>query len=130
MDARVDRVPATDARERVEGVRLAAWLFVLQRASAGVLALCVVVHLATIVYAVRHGLSAQAIVARMHASVAWPAFYAVFVAAVAVHAPIGLRAGADEWLGLRGSLVDAVLVLVALGLFAGGLYAVLPLALG
>lgn len=130
MDARVDRVPATDARERVEGVRLAAWLFVLQRASAGVLALCVVVHLATIVYAVRHGLSAQAIVARMHASVAWPAFYAVFVAAVAVHAPIGLRAVADEWLGLRGSLVDAVLVLVALGLFAGGLYAVLPLALG
>lgn len=130
MDARVDRVPATDARERVEGVRLAAWLFVLQRASAGVLALCVVVHLATIVYAVRHGLSAQAIVARVHASVAWPAFYAVFVAAVAVHAPIGLRAVADEWLGLRGSLVDAVLVLVALGLFAGGLYAVLPLALG
>ena len=130
MDARVDRVPATDARERVEGVRLAAWLFVLQRASAGVLALCVVVHLATIVYAVRHGLSAQAIVARMHASVAWPAFYDVFVAAVAVHAPIGLRAVADEWLGLRGSLVDAVLVLVALGLFAGGLYAVLPLALG
>lgn len=130
MDARVDGVRATAARERVEGVRLAAWLFVLQRASAGVLALCVVVHLATIVYAVRHGLSAQAIVARMHASVAWPAFYAVFVAAVAVHAPIGLRAVADEWLGLRGSLVDAVLVLVALGLFAGGLYAVLPLALG
>lgn len=130
MDARVDGVRATAARERVEGVRLAAWLFVLQRASAGVLALCVVVHLATIVYAVRHGLSAQAIVARVHASVAWPAFYAVFVAAVAVHAPIGLRAVADEWLGLRGSLVDAVLVLVALGLFAGGLYAVLPLALG
>jgi len=105
-------------------VRYAAWRFVLQRASAAVLALCVVVHLATIIYAVRHQLTAEAIVARMHASVWWPAFYAIFVIAVAIHAPLGLRAIADEWLGLRGRATDTVLALVALVLLGGGLYAV------
>jgi fumarate reductase subunit C len=108
--------------------RHAAWRFVLQRASAAVLALCVVVHLATIIYAVRHALTAQAIVTRMHASVFWPAFYALFVVAVAVHAPLGLRAIADEWLGLRGPGTDAVLSLIALVLLGGGLYAVVSLA--
>jgi fumarate reductase subunit C len=128
MDARVRGAPAVEAGERVEGARFAAWLFVLQRASAAVLALCVLVHLATIIYAVRHGLSAQAIVTRMHASLAWPAFYAVFVMAVAVHAPIGLRAVVGEWLRLRGPLVDALLALVAAGLLVGGLYTVVSLA--
>jgi fumarate reductase subunit C len=128
MDARVRGAPAVEAGERVEGARFAAWLFVLQRASAAVLALCVLVHLATIIYAVRHGLSAQAIVTRMHASVALPAFYAVFVMAVAVHAPIGLRAVVGEWLRLRGPLVDALLALVAAGLLVGGLYTVVSLA--
>jgi fumarate reductase subunit C len=109
------------------GARAAAWRFVLQRASAAVLAGCVVVHLATIIYAVRNGLSAEAIVARMHANRAWPAFYAIFVVAVATHAPLGLRAIADEWLRLRGSAFDAVLVLFALLLLAGGLYAVFAL---
>ena len=105
-------------------MRLAAWRFVLQRATAAVLAVCVIVHLATIIVAVRHGLSAQAIVARMHASPFWPAFYAIFVAAVAIHAPLGLRAIADEWLALRGRAVDAALFAVALLLLGGGLYAV------
>ena len=127
MEARVGTAPVVDPGERVEGVRFAAWLFVLQRASAAVLALCVLVHLATIIYAVRHGLSAQAIVTRMHASAAWPAFYAVFVIAVSVHAPIGLRAVVGEWLRLRGPLVDALLALVAAGLFVGGLYTVFSL---
>ena len=63
--------------------RAAAWRFVLQRGSAAVLALCVVVHVATMIYAVRHGLTADAIVARMHATAVWPTFYLVFVAALA-----------------------------------------------
>jgi fumarate reductase subunit C len=108
--------------------RYAAWRFVLQRASAAVLALCVVVHLATIIYAVRHGLTAQAIVARVHASVFWPAFYAVFVVAVAIHAPLGLRVIAEEWLQWRGRSVDVVLVALALVLLGGGFYAVYSLA--
>jgi fumarate reductase subunit C len=112
------------AGDGAAAIRAAAWRFVLQRASAAVLALCVVVHLATIIYAVRHGLTSAAIVARMHASAAWPAFYAVFVIAVAIHAPLGLRAIADEWLGLRGRGVDVALALLALALCAGGFYAV------
>ena len=129
MDARVGAAPVVDSGERIEGARFAAWLFVLQRASAAVLALCVLVHLATILYAVRHGLSAQAIVARVHASAVWPAFYALFVVAVAVHAPIGLRAVVGEWLRMRGPLVDALLALAAAGLLVGGLYTVFSLGL-
>lgn len=110
------------------GVRAAAWRFVLQRASAAVLALCVIVHLAAIIYAVRHGLTAVAIIARMHASAFWPAFYAVFVVAAAIHAPLGLRVVADEWLGLRGRGIDVVLGGFALLLAGGGLFAVLSLA--
>lgn len=117
-------VDAGGPRARRTAVRAAAWRFVLQRASAAVLALCVVVHLATIIYAVRHGLTSDAIVARMHANPLWPAFYAVFVVAVAIHAPLGLRAIADEWLGLRGRGVDAALGFFSLVLLGGGLYAV------
>jgi fumarate reductase subunit C len=125
IDARTLAAPAEAA---MRSARHAAWRFVLQRASAAVLALCVVVHLATIVYAVRHALTAEAIVNRMHASLLWPAFYALFVVAVAVHAPLGLRAIADEWLALRGRATDAVLALFALVLLGGGLYAVVSLA--
>jgi fumarate reductase subunit C len=110
------------------GVRAAAWRFVLQRASAAVLAVCVVVHLAAIIYAVRSGLTSEAMVARMHGNPAWPAFYVIFVIAVAIHAPLGLRAIADEWLALRGRAVDALLAVVALVLLGGGLYAVWSLA--
>ena len=109
-------------------VRFGTWRFVLQRASAAVLALCVVVHLATIIYAVRHGLTAEAIVARVHASVFWPAFYAVFVVAVAIHAPLGLRVVAWEWLQWRGRSLDGVLFALALVLLGGGLYAVRSLS--
>ena len=111
----------------LRAIRYAAWRFVLQRASAAVLAFCVVVHLATMIYAVRHDLTAAAIVGRMHASVVWPAFYTVFVIAVAIHAPLGLRAIVDEWLGLRGPIVDAVLGCFALVLLGGGVYAVASL---
>jgi fumarate reductase subunit C len=116
------------AADPLRAVRYAAWRFVLQRASAAVLALCVVVHLATIIYAVRHALTAEAMVARIHANMLWPLFYTVFVVAVAIHAPLGLRAVADEWLGFRGRATDAVLALFALVLLGGGLYAVASLS--
>jgi len=77
-------------------------LWIAQRASAAVLALCVTVHLVTIIYAVRGGLTAADIFARTRGSAGWLAFYTVFVLAVAVHAPIGLRPVLTEWLGWRG----------------------------
>jgi fumarate reductase subunit C len=78
-----------------------------------VLALCVAVHLATIVYAVQGGLSAGEILARTRGSAGWLAFYAVFVLAAALHAPIGLRAICIEWLHWRGRSRDVFLLLLA-----------------
>ncbi|MGA8030962.1 MAG: succinate dehydrogenase [Casimicrobiaceae bacterium] len=118
------RAPGIDrARARID-----AALWVAQRASAFVLAACVVVHLATIFYAIRSGLTAAAIIARIHASIAWPAFYVVFVIAAAVHAPIGLRAIAAEWAGFRGRRADLATAFVAIALLALGLRAIWGLA--
>ena len=89
------------------------------------LAVCVVVHLATIVYAVQGGLSAAEILGRTRGNAAWFAFYAVFVVAVAVHAPIGLRAVFTEWLKWRGASRDVVLLLFALFLAWFGMRAAL-----
>ena len=105
--------------------RTESMLFAAQRASAAVLALCVAVHLATIVYAVRGGLSAAEILGRTRGDAGWAAFYALFVLAAAVHAPIGLRAVLGEWLGWRGASRDAALALFAAGLLVIGLRAVL-----
>jgi fumarate reductase subunit C len=104
-------------------------LWLGQRASAAVLALCVLVHLATIVYAVRGGLSAEEIYARIHGSHAWLAFYALFVLAAAVHVPIGLRTIALEWLGWRGRSRDVALVGFAVLLAWMGLRAALAVFL-
>jgi fumarate reductase subunit C len=53
----------------------------------------------------------------------------VFVGAVAVHAPIGLRNVLREWLRWQGRACDAALVMFALALFALGIRAVLALYL-
>jgi succinate dehydrogenase subunit C len=102
-------------------------LWVAQRASAGVLAVCVLVHLATIIYAVRGGLSAAEILGRTRGNAAWFAFYSIFVLGVAVHAPIGLRSVFIEWLGWRGKSRDVALLLFSLLLLVMGMRAVLAL---
>jgi fumarate reductase subunit C len=106
-------------------VRAQTILWLAQRASAAVLALCVTVHLATMVYAIRGGLSAAEILSRTRGSVGWLAFYSLFVAAVTVHAPIGLRPVLGEWLRWRGASRDLFLAGVALLLAAMGMRAVL-----
>jgi fumarate reductase subunit C len=99
-------------------------LWIAQRVSAAVLAVCVAVHLATIVYAVQGGLSAAEILGRTRGNYAWLAFYSVFVVAVSVHAPIGLRAIFLEWLRWRGPSRDVVLALFAAALAWLGMRAV------
>lgn len=89
-------------------------LWVAQRASAAVLAVCVAVHLAMIIYAVQGGLTAAEILGRTRGNAGWLAFYSAFVLAVTVHAPIGLRSICIEWLGWRGRSRDVVLSLFAL----------------
>lgn len=98
--------------------------WVMQRATAVILALCVVVHLATIIYAVRGGLSAGEILGRTRGSLAWGTFYTVFVLAAAVHGAIGLRNIAAEWLGWRGDSAEVAVTVVAVALTMLGLRAV------
>ena len=95
-------------------------LWLSQRASAAVLALCVTVHLVTMIVAVRGGLTAAEILARTRGSIAWASFYAVFVLGVAIHAPIGVRTIAAEIRGSHSRGIDtAMLVFAALLLFLG-----------
>jgi fumarate reductase subunit C len=95
-----------------------------QRVSAMVLALCVVIHLATIIYAVRNGLSAAEILGRTRGNGLLAAFYALFVAAAAVHAPIGLRTILAETLGWRGRGANLLALVVAMSLAMWGARAV------
>lgn len=91
-----------------------------QRVSAMVLAVCVVVHLAGMIYAVRGGLDAAGILGRTRGNWGFAAFYAVFVVACAVHVPIGLARIAEEWAGAPA----------ARALLAARIFAVVLLALG
>jgi fumarate reductase subunit C len=95
-----------------------------QRASAAVLAFCVLVHLATIIFAVRNGLSAAEILGRTAGSRTWGAFYGVFVAAVAVHAPIGLRSVLAETFVWRGRSLDIAMIALGIALAIWGWRAV------
>jgi fumarate reductase subunit C len=100
-------------------------LWLAQRASAAVLAICVVVHLATIIYAVQGGLTAGEILSRTRGNAGWFAFYSLFVLAVTIHAPIGLRPVLGEWLGWRGRSRELFLLLFAGFLAWAGMRAVL-----
>jgi len=98
-------------------------LYVLQRGSAALMMPLVLVHLAVIFYASSHDLSAADIFARTRGSAFWGTFYALFVAAAAIHTAIGVRVIVAEWGGLRGAAPDLVmwsfgLLLAALGLTA------------
>ena len=102
---------------------MTAVMFVAQRLSALVLAFAVAVHLATILYAMRGGLTAGEVLARTRGNDWFLAFYIVFVVAVAIHAPIGLRNIVREWTAWRGRSLDVVLAVFALVLLALGLRA-------
>jgi fumarate reductase subunit C len=104
--------------------RVGTWFWLANRIAALVLAVCVVVHLATMIVAVQGGLSAAEILARTRGSAAWAAFYGAFVIAVAIHAPIGLRTVLVEWCGVTGRVVDALMTVFAVALLAGGMMAV------
>jgi fumarate reductase subunit C len=100
-------------------------LWIAQRVTAAILAVCVVVHLATIIYAVQGGLTAAEILGRTRGNAAWLAFYIVFVVAAAIHAPIGLRPVLGEWLKWRGIWREVFLVFFAGALLWLGLRAVI-----
>jgi fumarate reductase subunit C len=108
---------------------MSAILFLSQRASAAVLAFAVTVHLATIIYATRGGLTAADVLGRTHGNGAFLALYVIFVLAVAIHAPIGLRNILREWTFWRGRSLDIALAAFALLLLVLGLRAAFALYL-
>jgi len=108
---------------------MTAILFLAQRASAAVLAFAVTVHLATIIYATRSGLTALDVLGRTRGNGAFLALYVIFVLAVAIHAPIGLRNVIREWTSWRGRSLDIALALFAAILLTLGLRATLALYL-
>ena len=105
-----------------------ARLFALQRLTAMILAPLIIVHVAVILYAVGHGLSAQAILARTTSTAVWPLFYLVFVVAVSIHAPIGLRNVLREWTWLESSVINWISVLFGVLLAGLGVRAVLAIS--
>jgi fumarate reductase subunit C len=95
-----------------------------QRISAMVLAVCVIVHLVTIIYAVRGGLTGAEILGRTRGNWGFGAFYALFVIACAVHAPIGVLNATNELRAWRGSIARFIAMLLALLILMLGLRAV------
>jgi fumarate reductase subunit C len=89
----------------------------------------VLVHIALIFYATQNGLSAADILARTRGSVAWALFYGVFVAAVAVHAAIGVRTVLAEWTPLSARFTDLAAILFGLALAVLGFRAVVAVVL-
>ncbi|PWG65555.1 succinate dehydrogenase [Spiribacter halobius] len=100
--------------------RTEARLWLAQRVSAALLAVLVLVHLATIVHAVQGGLSAAEILGRTRGSELWLLFYGAFVVSAAIHAPIGMRNVLAEHLGWRGPSLDIALLALAGVLLALG----------
>jgi fumarate reductase subunit C len=108
--------------------RLELWLCIAQRGSALVLAPLVFLHLGVILYAVSGGLSAAEILGRTRSSALWPAAYALFVVAAAVHGAIGLRVVIREWTAWQGRSLDLSTLAFALLLLLLGLRAVQVIA--
>ena len=103
--------------------RVELWLYVAQRLSAMVLAPLVFVHIGTMIYAIRDGLTAAEILSRTDGSIFWACFYGLFVLAAAVHGAIGLRAILREMTAWRSKSLDVAagafcLMILVLGLRA------------
>ena len=104
-------------------LRTETYLWLAQRISAMVLAVCVTVPIVTIVMAVQGGLSAAEIIGRIGGSKIWLAFYVVFVLSVAVHAPIGLKSILREMTSLASKRINWLVGLFAIALAGLGMRA-------
>jgi len=94
-------------------------LYIWQRTTAAVMAPMILVHVAVIFYATRHGITAAEILARTGRSIGWGAFYLIFVVAASIHAAIGIRNVIAEWSPLDDRV--AVITAIVFGLALSGL---------
>ena len=99
-------------------------IWLAQRISAMVLAPLVLVHIVTVIYAIRGGLSAAEILSRTQGSVFWFGLYTLFVFAAAIHGAIGLRTVIGEMTPWRGRSLDIAVAVFANLLMLMGLRAV------
>ncbi len=106
-----------------------AFLYMLQRLSAMIMAPLVVLHVVVMIYAVQGGLNAGEILSRTQGSIFWGAVYGLFVLAVAVHASIGLQNILREIIGIKGVWLTGVTVLIFLILATLGGRAVVAVVL-
>ena len=104
-------------------------LYMAQRLSALVMAPLVLGHIAVMIYAIQGGLSTAEILGRTQGSLLWFLFYGTFVVAVSIHAAIGLRIIAHEWLRLRGITLGVLTWGICLALLTLGLSAVFAVTL-
>jgi fumarate reductase subunit C len=104
-------------------------LYIAQRGTAVILAFAVTVHLVTIIYAIRGGLTAGEILARTHGNRWFLGFYLIFVLAAAIHAPIGLRSILREWAKWRDRSLDLAMIVFSALLLALGVRAALAVYL-
>ncbi len=104
-------------------------LYLWQRGTAALMAPLVLIHIAVIFYATRQGLSAADILSRTQGSVVWAAYYGLFVAAVCVHAAIGIRNILAEWTPLNDRTAGRLALGFGLLLAALGLRAICALVL-
>ena len=88
-------------------------LFVVQRATGAILAILLLVHLITIMFAVQGELTVAEILSRVQSNIAWIAFYGLFIITAVVHSMIGLRNIIAEMTGLSKRAVDLVVTFYA-----------------
>ena len=102
-------------------------LYVWQRATAALMVPLVLVHIAVIFYATRQQMTAADILSRTHGSVAWASYYGLFVAAVSIHASIGVRNILTEWSPLEDRAAGWCAVFLGIVLALLGFHAIAAL---
>jgi fumarate reductase subunit C len=102
-------------------------LYVWQRATAALMVPLVLIHIAVIFYATRQEMTAADILSRTHGSVVWASYYALFVAAVSIHASIGARNVLAEWSPLTERRAGRIAIIFGVLLALLGAHAIFAL---
>jgi fumarate reductase subunit C len=102
-------------------------LYVWQRATAALMVPLVLIHIAVIFYATRQQMTAADILSRTHGSIAWASYYALFVAAVSIHASVGVRNVLAEWSRLTERRAGQIAIVFGVVLAFLGAHAIFAL---
>jgi fumarate reductase subunit C len=102
-------------------------LYIWQRANAALMVPLVLIHLAVIFYATRQQMTAADILSRTHGSIAWASYYGLFVAAVSIHASIGVRNVLAEWTPLAERHAGQLSIIFGIMLALLGAHAIFAL---